>query len=1359
MEEKEINLFRLLGYYNDPAKVLVGKSLSDEEKLLAENLKTTFSNINDPNESINGSFCKAVKDYIFLLKDKNARLYQYWPKNNLIIAQPEGSQMDKVNYVSLALEYKSWFAPGEQIVIGILGTANIFTQYQSFFLYDFLRTFSKPGSWIEIKSISNANTEPVKGAIQVVGKDFVIIKTKDLKTICATKNMNIQIGNSEELSNMDNVEDSLEPMGTVSDLNPKIIIIKGNTGKIYQGKSSNAIEPLRQGDKVYFTPNGKYANFIHKAGTINYCYNLAKEKIDSNSHNEGKEILKHILECFPDNSSAADLLSSLLHGNDASERSRKYFDATVKWNGGQKEVACRIFNELLTEENKTGDDTIDEGCIKYLAKYYVEKYVESRDEDDKTFAIDFIEENYLKINEKDANNDKLVLYYKLGCYQVCLDLIDFELDDKSLSNYDKGRLYYYKSQNFNRLGRYDESEKWAIKSLSINPFGNNAEKNLSISDHFTVGFSRPYCDGNLLYSILTNQIAENSKKSDSESILQKAELWELDSKDDYSFLPIAAVLDEKNSNKFFLEYLYRKASDTYEENPESSVFIWKQIFSMVPGYGYFNHIVLLDALSTILEASSSENEETIDGVLSTKIEESTTITEQEWKSIILSISENKDIIDVVFNAVKANNRLMVLFRQYITSIDPTIIVGEMDGSAIIQKIIPILERKDRDAVEKLNKIVPATYTLEDIVNGLSVLDHYDYPFNELHFSDDVNWVSLYESILPLLNEYQNESDIREREDLYEHIAHLISELFLDVFNAPTYFSLLGIGHILELIYQSLKKRQGIFDEANLPKLSISITTNTITPDRNGYYRIGIHVENGKDLSTAENVSLNLVSKVIGYSNKNNLNKTELKAGNILGGGGYDGFFKIKLPQTITKKSSFGFAISYKTICKGRPIKGTVNPLQVRFPIDGCAFEPINDQPYKPGAGLPYNDPTFFGRDVEVRTIVNKILNNNGQIGTQLIVYGQARCGKSSLLNCVQGVLNKEHADLFWCVKGQLLLEIPNGKTEYEESDFFYEILKMIEVDLNKIDTQIKPTILIPDFNKEERPAEAFKNAIIDFKTSMKSTPGWENRNLVLILDEFSAIYNRINASKDNANKDNAYKVSDQVLFHWKGIQESSDSSFATIFIGHDTTPRFFAEPYAVNAASIIDRMRITYLTDEAADKLIQEPILTSDGKSRFDKEAVQRIKDYTACNPFHIQQFMQSVIKHINANQIIRVSRWDVDEIATNCVNLKEDNFCTQECFDNLISPGIDEKYREIKNEMYKLVLKTIATLNTARTIDDWCELSDVNSRLYGQVKDVDAVIKDLVEREVIEKKSSNNENGILVRIKVLLFKLWLLKN
>jgi hypothetical protein len=1057
MEEKEPNLFRLLGYYNDPAKVLVvDESLSDEEKLLAENLKTTFSNINDPNESINGSFCKAVKDYIFLLRDKNARLYQYWPKNNIIIAQPEGSQMDKVNYVSLALEYKSWFTPGEQIVIGILGTANIFTQYQSFHLYDFLRTFSKPGSWIEINSTSNTNTEPIKGAIQVVGKDFIIIKTKDLKTICATKNMNIQIGNREELGNMDNVGESLEPMGTVLDLNPKIIIIKGNTGKIYQGKSSNAIELLRQGDKVYFTPNGKYANFIHKAGTINYFYNLAKKKIDSDNLVEGKEILKHVMECFPDNSSAADLLSSLLHGKDASERSRKYYDASVKWNGGQKEAACKIFNELLMEENKAGDDTIDVGCIKYLAKYYVEKYVESRDEDDKSFAIDFIEENYLKINEKDTNNDKITLYYKLGCYQECLDLIDFELDDESLGNPDKSRLYYYKSQNLIRLGNYNEAEKWARKSLSINPFANFAEKNLSISEQFTAVPSRPFCEGNLLYSILTNQIAENSKKGDSELIRQKADSWNLDSKDDYSFLPLAAVLDEKNSNKFFLEYLYRKASDTYEESPESSVFIWKQIFSMVPGYGYFNHIVLLDALSTILEASSSENEETVGGILSTKIEESTTITEKEWQSIILSISENKDIIDVVFNAVKANNRLMASFKQYITSIDPTIIIGEMDGSSIIQKIIPVLEHKDRDAVEKLNKIVPAAYTLEDIVNGLSNLNYYDYPFNELRFSDDVKWVSLYESVLPSLNEYQNESDIQERGVLYEHIAQLINELFLDIFNAPTYFSLFGIGHILELIHQSLKKRQGIFDEANLPKLSISITTNTITPYKNGIYKIGIHVENGKDLSTAENVSINLVSKVIGFWNQNNQNKTEIHAGNIPGGGSYDGFFKIKLPPAITKKSSFVFAVSYTARCKGRQISDTVTPLQVRFPIDGCTFEQIKDQPYKPGAGLPYNDPTFFGREEEVRTIVNKILNNDRQIGTQLIVYGQARCGKSSLLNCVQGVLNKEHADLFWCVKGQLFLESsPSDKTVYEESDFFYEILRMIEMDLKKKNVRLK----------------------------------------------------------------------------------------------------------------------------------------------------------------------------------------------------------------------------------------------------------------------------------------------------------------
>ena len=138
---------------------------------------------------------------------------------------------------------------------------------------------------------------------------------------------------------------------------------------------------------------------------------------------------------------------------------------------------------------------------------------------------------------------------------------------------------------------------------------------------------------------------------------------------------------------------------------------------------------------------------------------------------------------------------------------------------------------------------------------------------------------------------------------------------------------------------------------------------------------------------------------------------------------------------------------------------------------------------------------------------------------------------------------------------------------------------------------------------------------------------------------------------------------------------------------------------------------------------------------------------------------MQSVIQYINDKRIIRVTSVDVDIIANDCLSMKDDYFGSGKDFSNLLSPGINEEFRKIKDDMYLTVLKTIANLNEQPNTEDWCKLDDVKNRLGNQIEDVDAIIQDLAVREVITKKTSIYDQTVFVRIKVLLFKLWLLTN
>ena len=827
------------------------------------------------------------------------------------------------------------------------------------------------------------------------------------------------IRNSAENNNIGYVEGVLDPMGTVLHMSPTGISIMGNSGKKYLARKGNALEPLKEDDKVYFTPKivGKnyYANYIHKAGTASYCYRLAKSKIDKDLINEGKEILKHILECFPDHQPAKNLLASPVSHNNGSNRERQYNDACSKWDSGDTDTAAKMFSELLNDKSVTQNDSVNEGCIKYLAKYYVNKFTKSNDEDDKIIATEFIEENYSKINETEAVDSKIELYYKLGKNQDCLDLIDFKLDDETLSSAERSRLFYYKALNLQNLGRYNDSEEFALKSLSITPFANLAEKKLSISDRFTPALSRPIFDQNRLYTLSLNHISKNIQEGEEITALQKAETWIIESAQDYSFLSIAAVIDDKNSKKYFLEYLFKKASDVYDEDPESSLFIWSQIFLMVPGYGYFNHKALFNALSTILGVESSDDKNPIDVVFEKKINNNPEITDNEWRSILISISTNQDVINVVLRSINSSDQLMAQFKQFISNVDQTLIDGELAGTHIVEKIIPILEFNNRAAVQRLNNTIPDSPSIDEIINGLTSLDYVGTPFNKLQSTDKTALYSLFESVVPLVIDLQNETDTQEKIIIIDGIHNTCDKINQKIINRPTYFSVFGVSHILELIIQSLQKWKGIIDETSLPKLSISIITDRVSP-RKGIYSIGVQVKNDEGLATAEKVKLELKSQKLSSQGTVSPNETNISVGNINGGSIKQGSFNIKLPKSITSKPSFGFAINYKAYCKGRLLNGTVTPLQVRF--DDGVFEEISYQPYRPGKGLPYNDSTFFGRSKEVNEIVNKIIGNN-DIDTQLIVYGQARCGKTSLLNRVNGVLNNEYKASAWCVMGQL----------------------------------------------------------------------------------------------------------------------------------------------------------------------------------------------------------------------------------------------------------------------------------------------------------------------------------------------------
>ena len=98
---EEINL-RLLGYYNSEDQQLNDETEDPERaNKLAELLSKAFDEIDDPNDD--PDFMDAVRNGVFIMRDKEARLYAYFHKERK--ARVSGVFYNRDSLVSLPLEY------------------------------------------------------------------------------------------------------------------------------------------------------------------------------------------------------------------------------------------------------------------------------------------------------------------------------------------------------------------------------------------------------------------------------------------------------------------------------------------------------------------------------------------------------------------------------------------------------------------------------------------------------------------------------------------------------------------------------------------------------------------------------------------------------------------------------------------------------------------------------------------------------------------------------------------------------------------------------------------------------------------------------------------------------------------------------------------------------------------------------------------------------------------------------------------------------------------------------------------------------------------------------------------------------
>jgi AAA+ ATPase superfamily predicted ATPase len=363
---------------------------------------------------------------------------------------------------------------------------------------------------------------------------------------------------------------------------------------------------------------------------------------------------------------------------------------------------------------------------------------------------------------------------------------------------------------------------------------------------------------------------------------------------------------------------------------------------------------------------------------------------------------------------------------------------------------------------------------------------------------------------------------------------------------------------------------------------------------------------------------------------------------------------------------------------------------------------------------------FYGRDRLIENLKAAILS--APVGKSVVIFGQKRTGKSSVLYHLKRRLPEQFIPIQFSV-GDIAND-PSVRT------FLYRIIQELS---NALEERFPKA-----FEAAERPklSDLSESPELIFNDYMNSTLRQlraiqPEARLILLLDEFSYLYSEIQAGT----------LPRTFMRFWKALTERG--YFSTVLVGQDSMPRFM-EVFP-NEFQVAQPERVTYLADEDARRLIEEPIrIPETGESRYRGRAVERLLQLTAGSPYYIQIFCNRLVEYMNSNRAIYVTDADIERVKQEL--LRGQNRLTDGQFDNLLSSA-DEYTNLISAADARAVLTQIAQHTRHQ---DWCDAGRIQAHTS---KPLAEVLEDLVRREVLEKQNDN------YRIRVGLFKEWLLEN
>jgi len=404
-----------------------------------------------------------------------------------------------------------------------------------------------------------------------------------------------------------------------------------------------------------------------------------------------------------------------------------------------------------------------------------------------------------------------------------------------------------------------------------------------------------------------------------------------------------------------------------------------------------------------------------------------------------------------------------------------------------------------------------------------------------------------------------------------------------------------------------------------------------------------------------------------------------------------------------------------------------------------------ENPYEEAANghvLTVSDGIFKGRVNEKKDIWNYIIKDNEvQKGRIVLLHGQKRCGKSSLVSMIQYDITQVDG----IKDNTIVVNVVATNTEYYEleeklcSDILLTIQATIVERMKNIDDEKEKAEYTSLFNEIEEIVDEF--SMSEFSKFMKGFyVQFPNDKVILIVDEFTTVCVKLLREWKKTNNLEEKEMLEKYL---SIIMELSVLGVTQIIIGH---ANMMSALYTLGKGNeIIDKSMdkpLNVFSTDDAKALILEPMKKVFGKEKFyseEDDSIGYLMDISGRSPYVLMNFCSELFKKYKEDRGSLISKKEIDEVAN--------EFCRKSLYKKflgiiLVDVGDDENENIITKEEEPINVFLNAMVMAAGEDGRYCAKKDLAECLQARDKkqwtneEINLMLETQKDREVIEEKT-----------------------